>query len=150
MLSALKHSHVVRFHPETTIRPYQVEGNAADSGSVTRLWLHEMLRVFHDRLTAVPDRLDFLSILATSVESNLKERLVKLLRCEGQGDDGLLAGARGLLFADFMVPGKNPRSFGGQQQLGQAKLGFSLWGQQRCAAGLAQHPSVHQWCPQSP
>lgn len=28
-----------------------------------------------------------------------------MLKCEGQGDEGLLSGSRTLLFGDFMVPG---------------------------------------------
>lgn len=52
--------------------------NVEDPGEVTRLWAHEMMRVFHDRLTDDPDRQWFKECVASSTEKLFKERFQKV------------------------------------------------------------------------
>lgn len=86
-----------------------------------KLWVHEVLRVFFDRLVDDPDRLWLGRLLTELTEKHFKERLSGLLgltgtagpaaarRSLGSGgsavpDEELLTGLRGLLFGDFMTP----------------------------------------------
>jgi dynein heavy chain len=83
-------------------------GSVEDSHSGVRLWAHEVLRVFYDRLIDEPDRLRVGRLLEELTEKHFKQPLGRLLGLAGTGgvsDDELLGGLRGLIFGDFMVPG---------------------------------------------
>lgn len=82
-------------------------GSVEDSHSGVRLWAHEVLRVFYDRLVDEPDRLWVGRLLEELTEKHFKQQLGRLLGMAGTGavsDDELLGGLRGLTFGDFMVP----------------------------------------------
>jgi dynein heavy chain len=84
-------------------------GSVEDSYSGVRLWAHEVLRVFYDRLIDEPDRLRVGRLLEELTEKHFKQQLGRLLGLAGAGgavsDEELLGGLRGLIFGDFMVPG---------------------------------------------
>jgi dynein heavy chain len=78
---------------------------------MVRLWTHETLRVFHDRLTDDSDRVWFGKLLVEMLEKHFKEKATKVLGIERASDEGLIACMRGLLFADFTVPGADPKVY---------------------------------------
>lgn len=85
-------------------------GSVEDTPSGIRLWAHEVLRVFYDRLVDEPDRLLVGRLLEELTEKHFKEKLNRLLGMTttagaAASDDELLGGIRGLAFGDFMVPG---------------------------------------------
>lgn len=87
-------------------------GSVEDSPSGIRLWIHEVLRVFYDRLIDEPDRLLVGRLLEQLTEKHFKEKVGRLLGmtttaggAADVADDELLGGLRGLIFGDFMAPG---------------------------------------------
>lgn len=72
-----------------------------------RLWVHECLRVFSDRLVDVTDRLKFLDYIRDSTRKgfgmnfdNVFEHLIK----EGNKELTTLDEIRGLMFSDILTP----------------------------------------------
>jgi dynein heavy chain, axonemal len=78
---------------------------------MVRLWAHESLRVFHDRLIDDGDRLWFGRLLCEMLERHFKAKGPAVLGLPGTGDEHLIVGMRGLLFGDFMVPGAEPKLY---------------------------------------
>lgn len=96
-------------------------GSVEDSHSGVRLWAHEVLRVFYDRLIDEPDRLRVGRLLEELTEKHFKQQLGRLLGLAGAGgaavaDDELLGGLRGLIFGDFMVPGAGEACLPGRRK----------------------------------
>ncbi|KAJ9518808.1 hypothetical protein QJQ45_026081, partial [Haematococcus lacustris] len=87
-----------------------------DTAKMIRLWVHEVLRVFHDRLIDDADRTWIASLISSKIElhfqckpSKVLERL--LLGREDESGAPAKAGAaelRTLMWGDFMVPGAEP------------------------------------------
>jgi dynein heavy chain len=77
-----------------------------DSNELMRLWTHEMLRVFHDRLTDDVDREWLVSLLKERTEVHFKVKFTHLMR-HVKDANGEVAGKelRNLIFCDFLVPG---------------------------------------------
>lgn len=86
---------------------------------MVRLWSHEVLRVFYDRLVSDEDRLWTGRLLESLTEKHFKEKLGRLLGLSSPDDDALLTGIRGLMFGDFMVPGA------GEGQLHTVKMALT-------------------------
>lgn len=82
-----------------------------DTPTMTRLWVHEVLRVFHDRLTEDGDRVWIGKLLSEMLEVHFKEKATKILDIEKVNDESLIVGMRGLLFGDFMVAGADPQLY---------------------------------------
>ncbi|KAG2500939.1 hypothetical protein HYH03_000764 [Edaphochlamys debaryana] len=87
-----------------------------DCERLQRLWVHEALRVYHDRLVDDPDREWIAGQVREQVERHFGGRFDRLMGrlAEGQGGGGAQVGAaslRRLLFADFLVPGAEPRRY---------------------------------------
>lgn len=93
-----------------------------DGIGAVRLWTHEALRVFHDRLTDDEDRVWFGKLLCEVLEGHFGEKGTTVFGIDSVGDDGLITGTRGLLFGDFMVSGADPKPY---------KCGF-LWSSYAC------------------
>lgn len=70
-----------------------------------------MLRVFHDRLTDDKDRLWIGNLTCEILESHFNEKASRILGVSSSSDQNLLAGMRGLLFADFLTPGADPKLY---------------------------------------
>ena len=84
-----------------------------DAGTLTRLWVHESLRVFADRLTDDEDRNWFFNLIKTLTEKHFKDKFAKVFarldaNKNGDVDPGEL---RRLMFGDFMVPGADPKIY---------------------------------------
>eukprot|EP00899_Mesostigma_viride_P012092 jgi/Mesvir1/20884/Mv07961-RA.1 len=85
-----------------------------EPNKVVRLWAHECLRVFHDRLVSDEDRLWFCNLLAETVEKRFGQRFPKVFSTlpppeGGAGRDPIPAQlSDALLAGDFMVPGQDP------------------------------------------
>ncbi|GFH11507.1 uncharacterized protein HaLaN_07015, partial [Haematococcus lacustris] len=87
-----------------------------DTAKMIRLWVHEVLRVFHDRLIDDADRTWIASLISSKIElhfqckpSKVLERL--LLGQEDESGAPAKVGAaelRTLMWGDFMVPGAEP------------------------------------------
>ncbi|GBG81999.1 hypothetical protein CBR_g34179 [Chara braunii] len=79
-----------------------------DTDKLTRIWAHECLRVFHDRLTNEDDREWFYKMLADMIEKHFKERFGKVFapitrstsRADTRGD-----ALRYIMAGDFMKLG---------------------------------------------
>jgi dynein heavy chain len=81
---------------------------------MVRLWTHEVLRVFYDRLVDDADRVWMGATLSGLVERHFKEKFNRVLNLEGSGEvppDTMLTALRSLIFADFMIPGADPRVY---------------------------------------
>lgn len=76
-----------------------------------RLWTHEALRVFHDRLTDDQDRVWFGKLLCEMLDAHFKETGSKVFGMSRVTSDSLVVGMRGLLFGDFMVPSADPKLY---------------------------------------
>lgn len=104
-------------------------GSLETAAAGIKLWVHEVLRVFFDRLVDDPDRLWLCRLLMELTEKHFKERLAGLLGLTpttgaggarasdcghpgaGVADEDLLTGLKGLLFGDFMVPGADVKVY---------------------------------------
>ena len=78
---------------------------------MVRLWAHEALRVFHDRLIDDADRIWFGRLLCEMLQKHFKEEGTKILGMPEVNDEQLIVGMRGLLFGGFMVPGADPKLY---------------------------------------
>lgn len=81
-----------------------------DPSQLIRLWTHETLRVFHDRLIDGRDRaylVDLIGKQCTDVfRMDLNRAAARLANDKGKvGPEEL----RRLMFADFLVPGSEPK-----------------------------------------
>lgn len=100
-------------------------GSLETTSAGIKLWVHEVLRVFFDRLVDDPDRLWLCRLLSELSEKHFKERLPGLLGLVpttgaaarssdsggGVADEELLTGLKGLLFGDFMTPGADVKAY---------------------------------------
>lgn len=85
-----------------------------------KLWVHEVLRVFYDRLVDDADRLWLGRLMAELTEKHFKEKLTSLLGLAAStggpaggrvSDEDVLTGLRGLMFGDFMVPAADTKVY---------------------------------------
>jgi len=84
-----------------------------EPGQLTRLWVHETLRVFSDRLVDDTDKKWMFGIMQSLVEKHFKEKFAKVMGRLDKNKDGNVDydEVRRLLFADFMVPGADPKIY---------------------------------------
>jgi len=82
-------------------------GSVDDQGEMMRLWVHEALRVFHDRLTDDPDRDWFVHKVEDIVETHFKTSFSKVMaRLDTDRNSKIsMQELRKLVFGDFMTPG---------------------------------------------
>ena len=84
-----------------------------DPAEVIRLWIHEVSRVFKDRLTNTDDR-DWLNgVIEKSVERNFKEKFTKVVRrVDMKADKAItMKDMDHVVFADYLVPGADPQIY---------------------------------------
>ncbi|KXZ43278.1 hypothetical protein GPECTOR_96g744 [Gonium pectorale] len=93
------------------------EALESDPERLKRLWVHEALRVYHDRLVDDNDRDWIAGQIKQQLEAHFGGSFDKLLsRLADDGDEGGpgrvgAASLRRLLFADFLTPGAEPRLY---------------------------------------
>jgi len=103
---------------------------------MVQLWTHEVLRVFHDRLTDDADRVWIGRLLSEMLETHFQQKAAKVFGIERPDDDSLIVGMRGLLFGDFMVPGADPQLY--------KCVRLTLWPVQRLGLSLLRSRCVHR------
>ncbi|KAL2633853.1 hypothetical protein R1flu_005332 [Riccia fluitans] len=86
-----------------------------DIYKIIRLWAHECLRVFHDRLINDHDRLWFCELLAEQLEKHFRERFGKVYatfsHSEVKKGDISPAILQYVMAGDFMIPGAEPMMY---------------------------------------
>eukprot|EP00958_Prasinococcus_capsulatus_P016076 scaffold1766_cov401-Prasinococcus_capsulatus_cf.AAC.33 len=79
-----------------------VHGSVRDTSHLARLWIHESLRVFHDRLVDQADRMCFAKILERTVDTRLSVSISEIMKPELQ--PGSFFPYNNIMFGDFMDP----------------------------------------------
>ena len=91
----------------------------SEGDKLIRLWVHEVYRVFYDRLIDDKDHEQFFHIVQETMSQQFKVSADKLLGhlAGGRkvGDDDI----RGLFFGDYMIPGAEPRIYNEVQDFQQ-------------------------------
>lgn len=88
-----------------------------DASQAQRLWVHEVYRVFYDRLTDDNDRSTFFGLVRGVVGDELKTDFNKLFAHLGNSEEGGKPepitddNLRSLFFGDYMIPGAEPRLY---------------------------------------
>lgn len=83
-----------------------------DKGELIRLWTHEILRVFHDRLVDDADREWLVSTVGQRTELHFKEKFSVLMGRVAAGEATITGKQlRNLVFCDFMIPGADPQVY---------------------------------------
>ena len=83
----------------------------SDGDKFMRLWIHEVYRVFYDRLIDDKDRQQFFEIVKETLQNHFKVSVDKLLKHLASGPSLKDDDIRGLFFGDYMVPGAEPRYY---------------------------------------
>ncbi|KAK9829119.1 hypothetical protein WJX72_004004 [[Myrmecia] bisecta] len=93
-----------------------------DIRKMTRLWAHETLRVFHDRLVSDEDRMWFCQYLKQMVEQHMKMDFSDAFATEGSaaGKDAEVTSLRSLLYCNFMTTGADQQKY--EEVSGQGRL----------------------------
>ncbi|XP_029639148.1 dynein heavy chain 3, axonemal-like isoform X2 [Octopus sinensis] len=78
--------------------------NMVETDKVIRLWVHEVYRVFHDRLIDDTDREMFFSIVKDSCQNNFKVNIDKVLGHLSKSGKVKDSDVRNLFFGDFANP----------------------------------------------
>ncbi|KAF5833108.1 hypothetical protein DUNSADRAFT_10689 [Dunaliella salina] len=81
--------------------------HVADPLQMVRLWTHEVLRVFYDRLVDNDDRLWLGHQLSEIIKLHFKEKPERVFSQDKLDENNTLSALRGLMFGDFMVQGQD-------------------------------------------
>ena len=83
-----------------------------EGDKLVRLWVHEVYRVFYDRLVDDKDREQFFQIVQETLNKSFKMTPDRLLgHLSGSGGRVVDDNIRGLFFGDYMLPGADPRIY---------------------------------------
>ena len=83
-----------------------------DSGQLMRLWVHEVLRVFYDRLISDEDRSWMLKAIEEIAERQMKEKFSRIVaKPENRDAKITMQDLKSNLFGDYMTPGAVPRLY---------------------------------------
>ena len=99
-----------------------------EPNKLVRLWVHEVYRVFYDRLIADDDRQQFFAIVHDTLSQQFKiatEKLLGHLAQEGKTvvDDDI----RSLFFGDYMIPGADPKIYNEVQDFTELTSIIEKW-----------------------
>ena len=87
------------------------KSHLSEGDKLVRLWVHEVYRIFYDRLIDDKDQEQFFNIVQDTLSQQFKMTTDKLLgHLAGSGkvvDDDI----RGLFFGDYMIPGADPKIY---------------------------------------
>ena len=81
-----------------------------DAAKLVRLWTHETLRVYHDRLVTDEDRAWIVDLCKSTVEDIFKEKFQKIIT-KGNTDLTIQDAVRQVGFANFMQPGVDNKKY---------------------------------------
>ncbi|MEQ2216131.1 Dynein heavy chain 7, axonemal [Xenoophorus captivus] len=97
--------------------------NAEEPSVIRRLWVHEVLRVYCDRLVHDSDRSWLVSHLQVVFLDHMKENFHQLFQHLDQDQDGMVTedDLRSLMFCDFHDPKGEDRNYREVQDLGQLR-----------------------------
>ena len=83
-----------------------------EANKLVRLWVHEVYRVFYDRLIADDDRRQFFAIVQETLSQQFKMTTDKLLGHLAEGGKAVVDDdIRSLFFGDYMIPGAEPKIY---------------------------------------
>ncbi|KAK3261161.1 hypothetical protein CYMTET_29916, partial [Cymbomonas tetramitiformis] len=84
-----------------------------DIGSLVKLWAHECMRVFQDRLTDDPDRTWFFHFLKSMVDKHMGVKFDDVFAPAESPKNYVVqeADMKQLMYADFMIPGAETRKY---------------------------------------
>ena len=93
--------------------PAMASSAVEEAPTLVRLWVHESLRVFADRLTDDPDRATFFETVKTLTEKHFGTKFNKVFSHLDKDEDGDvdLTELRRLMFGNFLVPGADPMTY---------------------------------------
>uniref|UniRef100_H3ANA7 AAA+ ATPase domain-containing protein n=1 Tax=Latimeria chalumnae TaxID=7897 RepID=H3ANA7_LATCH len=86
--------------------PHGTEG----AHKLTRLWIHEVFRVFYDRLVDTKDRKLFFQLVKNVVQTQFKEKMSRLFSHLITGREIQDNDVRSLFFGDYLSPKTNQKS----------------------------------------
>lgn len=79
-----------------------------------RLWIHEIYRVFHDRLVEPNDREELFLMVKHATYEHLRQPIDKVLEClmDGNNESSIKSSHMGnLLFGNYMEPDADPKIY---------------------------------------
>lgn len=84
-----------------------------EANKLVRLWVHEVYRIFYDRLVVDEDRVKFFSIVQETLSQDFKITMDKLLGhlAEEGGNTVVDDNIRSLFFGDYMIVGADPKIY---------------------------------------
>ncbi|KAG8578265.1 hypothetical protein GDO81_010436 [Engystomops pustulosus] len=85
------------------LKPSQVHQSAEGAQKLMRLWIHEVYRVFCDRLVSSQDRQKFFHIVKSVVQSQFKEKMTHLFTHLVVGREIKDDDMRNLFFGDYII-----------------------------------------------
>lgn len=82
-----------------------------EGDKLIRLWVHEVYRIFYDRLIDDKDREQFFGIVQETLHQQFKMTTDKLLGHLAHSGRVVDDDIRGLFFGDYMIPGAEPKIY---------------------------------------
>ena len=83
-----------------------------ETDKLVRLWVHEVYRIFYDRLIADEDREQFFAIVQETLSQQFKMTTDKLLGHLAHGGKAVVDDdIRSLFFGDYMILGADPKIY---------------------------------------
>ncbi|CAI8026112.1 Dynein heavy chain 3, axonemal [Geodia barretti] len=83
-----------------------------EANKLVRLWVHEVYRIFYDRLISDEDREQFFAIVQETLSQQFKMTSDKLLGHLAEGGKAVVDdNIRSLFFGDYMIPGAEPKIY---------------------------------------
>ncbi|XP_073413059.1 dynein axonemal heavy chain 3-like [Dendrobates tinctorius] len=92
------------------LKPSQVHQSAEGAQKLMRLWIHEVYRVFCDRLVSSLDRQKFFHIVKNVVQSQFKEKMTHLFTHLVIGREIQDLDMRNLFFGDYIISKNDEKS----------------------------------------